>query len=586
MAGKDGIKAVAFISGADAEKIGFTVQILNQKRVLGTVRATYWQRKMPKQYHRDKEAGKIKAFSRYVAGIRSTKPQQKWRFSLQSWRGQKTKEVLQFVFLLAQQECWGLLQRLNLEAQDEVKAVLEGNFGYADRLTGWRIVKTQRYSGRAEELFFEGRKKTPVIWGYLNRPDFFQKERDEWEDKDQYREAVLEQLISLWRNVPQLLVAAAYGIQTLLYAPDIPREGERTPRGEMQLRDNLEVPLALVVTGQHRISVKAARIFADVNYGADQKLYDRSWISTVSREENLLFPCFAHGRLRNLSAFDVSEEQEIDTHLLDVWKRQRSCGLAPVVRMPQWKRTAVRTSDLEIPVVLRFEKSQRDIFPPKAVAQVNAHWKYLLRKFVSWLEGKGEGVLAPNSLRITSYSNWYKQIPPERKEERSFLRQKPAYGSLVFALDVFLRYCREENKIGYSEQQELYSLCLEQLRAAAQLVAQTELERLHQYFDPVFEGKHPAGGKGVPFAIWCGQERGSKTECLYVEANRWEEDYCRKTGSSACPTEILRQLKPYLLRRHDQKALGMQRVFHDPQSGQARKLYVLCIRKELFLSKQ
>lgn len=45
-------------------------------------------------------------------------------------------------------------------------------------------------------------------------------------------------------------------------------------------------------------------------------------------------------------------------------------------------------------------------------------------------------------------------------------------------------------------------------------------------------------------------------------------------------------LKPYLVQRPDKKALGVQRVYRNPDSGEMKKVYVLCILKKQFLSEK
>ncbi len=158
---------------------------------------------------------------------------------------------------------------------------------------------------------------------------------------------------------------------------------------------------------------------------------------------------------------------------------------------------------------------------------------------------------------------------------------------MAFAFGQLLRGFEQENFIDKDDTQHLIGLLVQELRTCEKLFNESEMDRLHRYFGPMMAGEYPAGKKEKPpYLFWNGQERRTRENCLYIEANRWEEHYRKKTNSEASNTELMKCLKPYLVQRPDKKALGVQRVYRNPDSGETKKVYVLCILKKQFLSEK
>lgn len=213
-------------------------------------------------------------------------------------------------------------------------------------------------------------------------------------------------------------------------------------------------------------------------------------------------------------------------------------------------------------------------------------WREILRRYIKFLGELEVNNFRSCSLRTDSCRQWRETLELSEEENR-FLQTNAEHQSVVFAFGQLLRWLEQENFIERDDTRHMIGLLVQEPRTCEKLFNESEMDRLHRYFDPMMAGEYPAGKKEKrPCLFWNGHERRTRESCLYIEANRWEEHYRKKTNSEASNTQLMKWLKPYLVQRPDKKALGVQRVYRNLDSGETRKVYVLCIPKKRFLSEK
>lgn len=124
-----------------------------------------------------------------------------------TWLAESQHEFLSYTRAM----CYGLIERLNLLDCNPIRSVQEEKSGEYYHLTGWR----RKSEG---ELRFDGVKRRMYCLGYLGTPSmiFYMKryDRNEWFKGSVQHTAV--SFCQLWLCAPSLLLAAAYGILTIL----------------------------------------------------------------------------------------------------------------------------------------------------------------------------------------------------------------------------------------------------------------------------------------------------------------------------------------------------------------------------------
>lgn len=581
------IGILPFLSGCAFDRVLFRVLVRFPNAEFFLIPVVYRTFKMPQRYYDDLKRGRLKDAISYKNGARALRDgrERRWEISRASWP-KKLVEIYGTWLAESQHEflsytramCYGLIERLNLLDCNPIRSVQEEKSGEYYHLTGWR----RKSEG---ELRFDGVKRRMYCFGYLGTPSmiFYMKryDRNEWFKGSVQHTAV--SFCQLWLCAPSLLLAAAYGILTILPFQRPPKN-IKTESGEIALVESMPLPVAMIASGMRRESLKAMRVFADTNFTGKAKVHSPSWLSDICRPGTPLWPYVVNRGFDNISYFEVSEESEVTNKMLERLEQLRLCGISPIVWMPAMKQTAADASHNTKAIYLRFTKRNGSIPKYKASA-FNEGWKMHLLLFIEWLEDASNEKIERCTLKYRSYSGW-RSNSFFSDDEKEFLRIHPRHGALLFALECFLQYWETEYMIERDMRLKLCRLCFDTLVSAVNLFDEPEFDKIRRYFAPAFDGGNPAGSQQKPpYLFWNGQERGTKEKCFYIEANRWMEDYRRRTKSSASDTEIMGYLKPFLICRPDGKALGMQRVYKKDGESKGRKIYVLCIRKKDFLKR-
>lgn len=569
------------ISGCDFESVFFAVYVKFED-FMWSVPTQLRIRKLSKRYREDRNAGHIKPFRAYEQYARAI-PFEPGRIeirkhmlkeSVKSLLRKIPEPMVETFFHDVYQSYYKIITKLNLNIEDPMCFAMS-NVAGDGTLTGW--MKTPKGNMR-----FAGIGKRRMFQNYLGEPAFEQKNicNDSWYHGDM-RQAI-DIFCTIWRRHPSILPIVAYGVLTIMHRP----QTKQKLNGVILINFALEQPFSLVVTGRRRDSLAAVRVFSDTNFDWTASRYEESWLDTIQQHGNFFEPYVQRGYFQNITLFENNATEQLEPELLAQWRQSYAYGLHPVAWMPELKRTNCTEQDMQGTLRVKVRAGQGPIFPPGAFAQFAEAWRIILREYIIFLEALDDREFISYSVRFDSYRDWKEGISLDSKQEE-FLRSLRSEQSVVFAFGQLLRWFEAEGFISQCDMGELLGLLLQELQQCVKLFCESELDRLHRYFDPIMAGKYPADQKRKPpYLFWNGQEQRTMERCLYIEANHWESDYRRITSSTASSTEIMRHLKPYLLQRPDQKALGLQRVYHGPNGKENRKVYVLCIKRKEFLKKQ
>lgn len=573
----------ATLSECDFEGVTCAVTAANEDETLSCCFSVYCKlRKMPKRYRDDRRAGITKPFAQYKRNVREcSEIELKLRIYPTSmnralhgvWNASGEREQWEF-FQKVKRACEICLYAFRFGPWQETQVPIDEAMGLHPLYTGWRKEDgANRFMGIGERTWCHG---------YLNEPDNLASivERDDDPKFQGFLAFAMNFLCDMWKEHPSLLLIAAYGILQVLYSPPFVPKGARSPSGEILISLGISEPTALVVVGPPAAAGTAVRVFADTNYDGKVAKRNPTWLDEITQEGHFLLPVVKKGAFQSMSCFAYIDAKALEPSMAKRWQELRQYGLYPVVWAPNLVRTHCSREELRGIVRVPVEKSAAQAFQDLSKEKWNAFWKILLRAFLFYLQDLPNREFLENSLRFDSYRDWRKNLDIPGADA---LRDWPQYGSLVFAMDRFLRWGMEIRVIDETTRREMLERMLGELPGCARFLDERELDRLHRYFDPVFRGENPGGRKGAPpYKFWLGRDRNTKDPFLYVEMNRWLDHYRTVTGSTASATEIHKALKPYLMRRPDQSGLGMPRVYHDPQTGKSEKLYVLCIQKNKF----
>lgn len=573
----------ATLSGCDFEGVTCAVTAANMDGTLFCSFSVYCKlRKMPKRYRDDRRAGITKPFAQYKQGIRERNeiklelrmyPASMNRALHGVWKASDERERRKFLNKV-KSACATCLRTFRLGPWQEIMLIDEA-MEFRPLYTGWR----EEEDGANR---FVGIGQHTRCRGYLGEPSDLERivEMDDDPRFQGFLAFAMNLFCDMCKGHPSLLLIAAYGILQVLYSPPpVPAEA-RLPDGGIPISLRISEPTALVVVGPPAAAGTAVRIFADTNYDGKVAKRNSTWLDEITQEGHFLLPVVQKGAFQSMSCFAYIDAKALEPSMAKRWQELRQYGLYPVVWAPNLVRTHCSREELRGIVRVPVEKSAAQAFQDLSKEKWNAFWKILLRAFLFYLQDLPNREFLENSLRFDSYRDWRKNLDIPGADA---LRDWPQYGSLVFAMDRFLRWGMEIRVIDETTRREMLERMLGELPGCARFLDERELDRLHRYFDPVFRGENPGGRKGAPpYKFWLGRDRNTKDPFLYVEMNRWLDHYRTVTGSTASATEIHKALKPYLMRRPDQSGLGMPRVYHDPQTGKSEKLYVLCIQKNKF----
>lgn len=579
--GPQNFSYTALISGCDFEAVFFMVYVCNGAKVW-RIPARYKIRKLPKSYNSDRRAGQVRPFSAYARYVRDVpetdlKVEVKMPLLENSFRGMwnawTAEEQKRFDFCV-KVECVLIVDQLNLGALDYTRFVVQQGVDVmgGKMLTGWGM------TAKGNMRFF-GIRKRRLFEGYLGEPLFERKKLDvdSWYMGEMG--LTVAHFCSIWREHPSILPIVAYGVLALMHTPkSMPVEKGRYP-----IDFALPQPIALIVTGRRRDSLAAARVFADTNYDTHESRAKESWLDTLLKDGNFFEPYVHHGYFQNITLFENNEAEQLEPELLDRWRQSYAIGLHSVAWMPELKRTACRAQQMTELLCVLVRAGKGPVFQAGKFDKFAAAWRGILREYIIYLEHLDEKEFRLCSIQIDSNRQWRKNVE-FGAEEQQFLRQNRCAPSLVFAFGQMLEWFKKENFISWDEANKLLNLLVRELMQCEKLFCESEIERLRRYLKPLMADK-----KGVeqrikrPYVYWNGREQRTHEHCLYIEARHWEKHYRRMMDSTASSTELMCCLKPYLIRRPDRKALGLQRMYHSPDGKENRKIYVLCIEKNRFL---
>lgn len=575
----------ATLSECDFEGVTCAVTAANKDKTLSCCFSAYCKlRKMPKRYRDDCRAGITKPFAQYKRNVREcSEIELKLRIYPTSmnrafhgvWNASGEREQWEF-FQKVKRACEICLYAFRFGPWQETQVPIDEAMGLHPLYTGWRKEDgANRFMGIGERTWCHG---------YLNEPDNLASivERDDDPKFQGFLAFAMNFFCDMWKEHPSLLLIAAYGILQVLYSPPFVPKGARSPSGEILISLGISEPTALVVVGPPAAAGTAVRVFADTNYDGKVAKRNPTWLDEITQEGHFLLSVVQKGAFQSMSHFEYIEAKELEPSMAKRWQELRQYGLYPVVWAPNLVRTHCSREEIRGIVRVPVEKSVAQAFQGLSKEKWNTLWKILLRAFLFFLQDLPNREFWENSLRFDHYRDWRKNLDIPGADA---LRGWPQYGSLVFAMDRFLRWGMEIRVIDETTRREMLEWMIGELPGCARFLDERELDRLHRYFDPVFRGENPGGRKGgPPYKFWLGRDRNTKDPFLYVEMNRWLDHYRAVTGSTASATEIHKALKPYLMRRPDQSGLGMPRVYHDPQTGKREKLYALCIQKNKFFT--
>ena len=214
------IGILPFLSGCAFDRVLFRVLVRFPNAEFFLIPVVYRTFKMPQRYYDDLKRGRLKDAISYKNGARALRDgrERRWEISRASWP-KKLVEIYGTWLAESQHEflsytramCYGLIERLNLLDCNPIRSVQEEKSGEYYHLTGWR----RKSEG---ELRFDGVKRRMYCLGYLGTPSmiFYMKryDRNEWFKGSVQHTAV--SFCQLWLCAPSLLLAAAYGILTIL----------------------------------------------------------------------------------------------------------------------------------------------------------------------------------------------------------------------------------------------------------------------------------------------------------------------------------------------------------------------------------
>ena len=573
----------ATLSECDFEGVTCAVTAANEDETLSCCFSVYCKlRKMPKRYRDDRRAGITKPFAQYKRNVREcSEIELKLRIYPTSmnralhgvWNASGEREQWEF-FQKVKRACEICLYAFRFGPWQETQVPIDEAKGLHPLYTGWRKEDgANRFMGIGERTWCHG---------YLNEPDNLASivERDDDPKFQGFLAFAMNFFCDMWKEHPSLLLIAAYGILQVLYSPPFVPKGARSPSGEILISLGISEPTALVVVGPPAAAGTAVRVFADTNYDGKVAKRNPTWLDEITQEGHFLLSAVQKGAFQSMSHFEYIEAKELKPSMAKRWQELRQYGLYPVAWAPNLVRNHCSREELRGIIRVPVEKSAAQAFQGLSKEKWNTSWKLLLRTFLFFLQDLPNREFLENSLRFDSYRDWRQGLDIPGADA---LRDWPQYGSLVFAMDRFLRWGVEIRVIDETTRREMVERMLGELHGCARFLAERELDRLHRYFDPVFHGENPGGRKGAPpYKFWLGRDRNTKEPFLYVEMNRWLDHYRAVTGSTASATEIHKALKPYLMRRPDLSGLGMPRVYHDPKTGKSEKLYALCIQENKF----
>lgn len=308
------IGILPFLSGCAFDRVLFRVLVRFPNAEFFLIPVVYRTFKMPQRYYDDLKRGRLKDAISYKNGARALRDgrERRWEISRASWP-KKLVEIYGTWLAESQHEflsytramCYGLIERLNLLDCNPIRSVQEEKSGEYYHLTGWR----RKSEG---ELRFDGVKRRMYCLGYLGTPSmiFYMKryDRNEWFKGSVQHTAV--SFCQLWLCAPSLLLAAAYGILTILPFQRPPKN-IKTESGEIALVESMPLPVAMIASGMRRESLKAMRVFADTNFTGKAKVHSPSWLSDICRPGTPLWPYVVNRGFDNISYFEVSEESEV-----------------------------------------------------------------------------------------------------------------------------------------------------------------------------------------------------------------------------------------------------------------------------------
>ena len=577
----------ATLSGCDFEGVTCAVTAVNIAGTLSGSFSVYCKlRKMPKRYRDDRRAGITKPFAQYKRGVRECSeielelrmyPALMNRALHGVWKASDEREKRKF-FNKVKRACAECLKAFRLDAWQDAQFLIDEAMGVHLLYTGWREENgANRFIGIGESAWCRG---------YLGEPDNLVR-IVEMDDNPRFQGDLAfaaSLFCDMWKEYPSLLLLSSYGILQVLYSPPFVPKGARSPDGGIPISLGISEPTALVVVGPPAAAGTAVRIFADTNYDGKVAKRNPTWLDEITQEGHFLLPAVQKGAFQSMSHFEYIDAKELEPSMTKRWQELRQYGLYPVVWAPNLVCTHCSREEIRGIVRVPVEKSVAQAFQGLSKQQWNMLWKILLRAFLFFLQNLPDREFLENSLHSKYYSGWRRNLDIPGEDE---LRDWPQYGSLVFAMDRFLRWSVEIDAITETIRREMLERMLGELSVCARFLDERELDRLHRYFDPVFRGENPGGRKGaLPYKFWLGKDRNTKEPFLYVEMNRWLDHYRAVTGSTASATEIHKALKPCLMRRPDLSGLGMPRVYHAPKTGKREKLYTLCIQKNKFCTEK
>lgn len=577
-------KCAVLIQRSDFEAVYFTAYIYS-KNNCWSVPVRYQILNLPKTYQRDRRLGRVQTFNHYRQYTREIPTKDRkielqyhlLRPDMKKFLKMWPEENWEQLQICIRNKCAQLIEKLNLGIVNEARYVTQKGVALPEHelLTGWVL---RPDTGQ----HFFGIRKRRLFQNYLGEPIFHPKKL---ESQIEYRDTMaqlVDYICRLWKNHPSILPIVAYGVLSLLYTPPKPERRE----GVFVLDFSESQPCALVVTGCHRDSLAALRAFADTNFAPEEMRQRETWLDSILRDGNFFEPYVKKGLFQNMTQFENNPSEELEPGLVKRWEESHQYGLHPVVWMPKLKRTRCKKEQMKQVLRVQVRTENGPLFRQLKFRATAVLWREILRRYIIFLGELEVKDFRSSSLRIESCCQWRETVELSEEEKR-FLQINADHQSVAFAFGQLLRWFEQENFIERDDTRHLIGLLVQELRTCEKLFNESELDRLHRYFDPIMAGEYPAGKKEKPpYLFWNGQERRTRESCLYIEANRWEEHYRKKTNSEASNTELMKWLKPYLVQRPDKKALGMQRVYRNPDSGETKKVYVLCILKKRFLSEK
>lgn len=577
-------KCAVLIRRSDFEAVYFTAYIYS-KNNCWSVPVRYQILNLPKRYHSDRRLGRVQTFDHYRQHTRGI-PEKDCKLELQyhllcpamkkflkMWPV-KNREWLQECI---RRECEQLITKLNLGVVDVLRYAGQNGVALPEYvlLTGWVL-----WPDTGQHFF--GIRKRRLFQNYLGEPIFHPKKLERQIRYCGIIGEFVDYVCRLWKNHPSILPIVAYGVLSLMYTPPKPERREGKSAQDFPANQ----PCALVVTGCRRDSLAALRVFADTNFAPEEMRQREIWLDSILQDGNFFEPYVKKGLFQNITQFENNPSEELEPGLVKRWEESHEYGLHPVIWMPKLKRTRCKKEQMKQVLRVQVRTENGPLFRQLKFREAAVLWREILRwylKFLGELEVKD---FLSRSLQTDSCWRWRVTLELSEEEKR-FLQTNAEHQSVAFAFGQLLRGFEQENFIDKDDTRYLIGLLVQELRTCEKLFNESEMDRLHRYFDPMMAGEYPAGKKEKPpYLFWNGQERRTRENCLYIEANRWEEHYRKKTNSEASNTELMKCLKPYLVQRPDKKALGVQRVYRNPDSGKTKKVYVLCILKKQFLSEK